>query len=61
MYIVVTNKNPNAKLPKWIEESNSGVLSTKIIWKFSTAAEAHEAVDVFHDNEFEYVHRTFSY
>lgn len=61
MYTVVTDKNPNADLPDWIKNSNKEVLSTKILWKFRSESEAAEAVEVFHDSGFEYVHRTSSF
>ena len=61
MYIVVTNKNPNVVLPKWIEDAKAEVLNTKILWKFRTDVEAAEAANILHDSGFEYVHRTSSY
>ncbi len=58
MYTIVTNKNPRASLPDWIKEASADILKTKIIWKFKTKMEADEAENFFHDNGFEYVHRT---
>ena len=56
MYIVVTNKNPDAVLPKWIEDAESEVLGTEILWKFRTDVEASEAANILNDSGFEYVH-----
>ena len=61
MYTVVTDKNPNAILPKWIEDARAEVLSTKILWRFRTDVEAAEAANILYDSGFEYVHLTSSY